>query len=108
MFDICLIILYAVLWSIEKVSTCQFIANNTNQVNQNAMSPLDEVLRYDSIDLDLWDDKDIAMLFVPRKPLLFAKLSNALKGDRELAMEVLQNDGAPLGRFGPTRYGAML
>jgi len=47
---------------------------------------------YEFIGLDLWDDREICKLFVPSRPLLFRRLSQQLKADKELAATVLANN----------------
>lgn len=47
---------------------------------------------YTSIALELWDDREIALLFVPKCPRLFSKLSPWLKQDRELVRALLSNN----------------
>lgn len=57
---------------------------------------------YTSIGLDLWDDREIALLFVPKNARLFSKLSPQLKRDRELVKEVLSNNnGWNICEMGP-------
>lgn len=57
---------------------------------------------YTSIALELWDDREIALLFVPKCPRLFSKLSPQLKQDGELVKEVLsKNNGWTICEMGP-------
>jgi len=57
---------------------------------------------YTSIALELWDDREIALLFVPKCPRLFSKLSPQLKQDGELVKEVLSNNnGWNICEMGP-------
>mmetsp|Transcript_32051 Transcript_32051/g.76482 ORF Transcript_32051/g.76482 Transcript_32051/m.76482 type:complete len:481 (-) Transcript_32051:164-1606(-) len=96
-----------VLAAIEQDAEAIKFASESIKANREcALEALKKNWRlYSFLDLNLWEDRDVVMLFVPHVPSVYAKLSSEMKSDRGLVEAVLRTDGWAL-RSAPCNFQA--